>query len=420
MDNAVRRTLARLGAAYALAWAATSMVVGPGSAALVQLTGNIAHAGLFVALTFVGAACGALIGGRAMDRFGRKPPLVTAYIVHASGYAIAGAGASYSSLPVFVAGTLVFAAAFGAINLTRLSAAEMFPPAERGKGVSYIQISAVFGAIAGPVLLLLSKPLGEMTGRAPLEFVWFLAPPLLIAAALILRTAEEPRTIAERVAASAAAAGVRQASPSGTASSRNLTIIGGVTLTASQAAMAAVMGVAGAAVSHAGHDVGVLGWLMLLHFGGMFGVSWLVGRVADTVGRRATMATGLVLVAAGGLAVAALQNAAGFGFGLLLVGLGWSFGFIGATVLLTDVTAPSRRARVIGRVDLTAQLVSAVVALGGGWWFALHGVAGLGVLAIAVAIIPLLLLVAFVDEQKPGVYELQGRRSTHAQRSEGA
>ena len=399
---AARKTLFRLGAAYALAWAATSMVAGPGSAAFVGLTGNLKHAGIFVALTFLGAAAGAAIAGRAMDKFGRKAPLLVAYLTHAVGFTIAGIGASTAQLLVFVVGTLTFAAAFGAINLTRLSAAEMFPPAQRGKGVSYIQISAIFGAVTGPVLLLLAKPLGEMLGRPPLEFVWFLAPPLLIIAALILRTADEPTAIAERVAA---AAGPASAIPMvAAATSAQLAILGVVTLTASQAGMAAVMGVAGAAVSHAGHDISVLGWLMFAHFIGMFGLSRIVGHVADKIGRLTTMSIGLVLLSCGGLTVALFQSAAGFGVGLMLVGFGWSFGFIGSTVLLTDVTVPAHRARVIGRADLTAQLVSAAIATGGGWWFALHGVSGLGLLAVAVAAIPLS-LVAWVGYSRNRVLE---------------
>ena len=71
MDSRARHTLQRLGAAYALAWASTSMAVGPGSAALVRLSGNLGWAGLYVALFNVGAAAGAALGGRAMDRYGR-------------------------------------------------------------------------------------------------------------------------------------------------------------------------------------------------------------------------------------------------------------------------------------------------------------------------------------------------------------
>jgi MFS family permease len=338
-----------------------------------------------------------------MDRFGRKPPLVVAYFTHATGFTLAGIGVSSASLATFSAGTLLFAAAFGTINLTRIGAAEMFPPAERGRGMAWIQISAIFGAITGPLLLVLSKPLGEMIGRAPLEFVWFLAPPLLVAAAFIVRGAEEPRVIAARVSSLRESPGAGQVVHGSTHDGR-LILIGGVTLAASQAAMAAVMGVAGAAVTHAGHDVNVLGGLMFMHFIGMFGLSRVVGRLTDKMGRRATMTIGIALLACGGLVVALLQNAVGFGIGLLLVGFGWSFGFIGSSVLLTDVTEPARRARTVGRVDLAAQLSSAAIAVGGGWWFAQHGVAGLGVLAIAVAAVPLALLLTFIREKSPGIY----------------
>ena len=140
--------------------------------------------------------------------------------------------------------------------------------------------------------------------------------------------------------------------------------------------MAAVMGVSGAAIAHAGHGVPVLSTVMLAHFVGMFALSRVVGRFADRVGRQQTILVGLALLASGGAIVA-------------LVRFGWSFGFIGSTVLLADAAPPARRARIVGRADLTAQLSSAAIAVSGGWWFASRGVSGLGVLAIAVAILPI-------------------------------
>jgi MFS family permease len=378
------------------------MVAGPGSAAFIRLSGNLSHAGLFIALTYLGGATGAMLGGRAMDRYGRKRPLIFAYCMHAAGFTLAGFGASGGSLPVFVLGTATFAAAFGIINLTRLTAAEMFVPAERGKGVAWIQVSAIFGAVIGPLLLVLSEPIGRILGRAPLDFVWFLAPPLLLTSALIVRGIMEPREIAARVAGSLQANAAAQPTVAPEQAVR-LIIIGGMALAASQAGMAAVMGVAGAAVSHAGHDVSVLGGLMFMHFIGMFGLSLIVGRLADRIGRRVTISVGLSLLAAGGAAVALVASPVGLGIGLLLVGFGWSFGFIGATVLITDVTAPSHRARTLGRVDLVSQSTSALIAVGGGWWFAMHGMAGLGILAVAVAALPLTLLM-LVREDQPGRY----------------
>ena len=388
MNTLTRQTLTRLGAAYALIWATTSMAVGAGSAAFVELTGNLSHAGLYATLFMTSSAGGAALGGRMMDRVGRKPPLVVAYLLAALGSAITGIAVNQSGLPAFIAGTMLFAAGFGTANLSRLAAAEMFPPAERGRGVSWIQIAAIFGAVIGPLLLLLSEPIGKWLGRAPLTLVWFLAPPLLLIAAFAMFGAAEPRDVARGVAE---ASGGSQPVP--VPQDATPTIIAGtMSLAASQAAMSAVMGVSGAAVAHAGHGVPVLGSLMFLHFIGMFGLSRVVGSVADTMGRRATILSGLSLLALGGAAVAFIPGTTGFGIGLLLVGLGWSFGFIGSTVLLTDATPPNRRAGVLGRADLTAQLSAAVIAAGTGWLFATRGVAGLGIVAIVVAAVPVALI----------------------------
>jgi MFS family permease len=231
--------------------------------------------------------------------------------------------------------------------------------------------------------------------------VWFFAPPLHLAAAALVGGAIEPRLLAQQVAAAPAVVPGSGSVASGDGA--RLILAGTMALVASQAAMAAVMGVAGAAVAHAGHGVPVLGSLMFLHYVGMFGLSRVVGRFADVAGRRWTILVGLGLLAAGGLTVAAVPGPAGFGAGLLLVGLGWSFGFIGGTVLITDVAAPERRGRTLGRSDLVAQLSAALIASAGGWWFASRGLAGLGVAAAAVAAAPVLLM-AFVRERRPGYY----------------
>ena len=385
MDVQTRQTLTRLGAAYALAWATTSMSVGPGSAALVRLSGNLSYAGLYVALFNIGAAGGAALGGRAMDRYGRRTPLMASYAIAAVGYVIAGIGAQRATLPLLVIGAFILAACFGAAGLSRLAAAEMFAPSERGRGVAWVQIAAIFGAVAGPLVLLLSEPLGKFIGRPPLDLVWFIAPPLLLIAAACIASAAEPKSLAHSSPTPAAPTLAAVGSP-------QLVLAATVSLAASQASMAAVMGVSGAAIAHAGHGVPVLSYVMLAHFIGMFALSRVVGTFADRVGRKQTIFIGLALLAIGGAIVALIPGAIGFAIGLALVGFGWSFAFIGSTVLLADSAAPERRARIVGRADLTAQLSSAAIATGGGWWFASRGLAGLGVLAIAVATVPILFL----------------------------
>ena len=397
MHPQTRHTVTRLGGAYALAWATTSMGAGPGSAALVSLSGKLSYAGLYVAIFNIGAATGATLGGRSMDRYGRKPPLVAAYLTGAVGYVIAGIGVQAGSLPVFTIGGLLLAAGFGVANLSRLAVAELFPPDQRGRGVALIQIAAIFGAIAGPLLLMLAEPFGRFIGREPLGLIWFFAPPLLLASAFLVSRAIEPRAIAEQVSPAPVTAGSHVTTA--TVGSTAAITAGTISIAASQSGMAAVMGIGGAAVAHAGHGVTVLGTVMMMHFIGMFGLSRVVGRIADRVGRPQTILIGLALLASGGAIIAFVPGIVAFSIGLLVVGVGWSFGFIGSTVLLTDASLPERRARTLGRADLSGQLCAAVIATSGGWWFASRGAAGLGILAIAVATVP----VAFVLRARRGI-----------------
>ncbi|HET6404491.1 MAG TPA: hypothetical protein VFH78_07580 [Candidatus Thermoplasmatota archaeon] len=55
----VRRAMLLLAGSYAFAWAAISMTAGPGPSALVTLTGNASHAGLYFATFSLAAAAGA-------------------------------------------------------------------------------------------------------------------------------------------------------------------------------------------------------------------------------------------------------------------------------------------------------------------------------------------------------------------------
>lgn len=402
MNETVRRTLVRLSAAFALGFAAASMTAGPGSAALVALSGNASYAGLYVALLYLGSAAGAAIGGRAMDRWGRRPVLMAGYSIGAVGYTIAGTGVALGALVPFITGILVLAGAMGISGLTRVGVAEMFAPAERGRGIAWLQTSAIAGAIVGPLLLVLTEPLGHALGRNALAVVWWIAPPLLLASALTLRRASEPMAIAREVEGAHVHA-VSTAPSAVAVRSRRLLIVGVVALAASQAAMASVMGVAGVAVVHAGHGAGLLGTIMMLHFIGMYGLSRIAGHATDRWGRRPTTLLGLVLLGVGGAVVALIPGMAGFGAGILIVGLGWSFGYIGASVLLTDITVASRRARILGRADLITQLTAAVIATGGGYWFAANGLQGLGIVAIAVVTLPFVAFL-FVDEPEPGQY----------------
>ncbi|HVL48414.1 MAG TPA: MFS transporter [Candidatus Thermoplasmatota archaeon] len=394
-DPVARGGLARLGLAFALAWVAVAMTAAPGSVAWVALSKNPGDAGAFFAAFSAGAAVGALVGGRAMDRFGRRIVLVAAYVAAALGYATAGAGYAFGSLAIFSAGAVLLAAGTGAVYLTRLAAADLLPVNERGRGVAFVQVCATFGAVLGPTLLSLSGPLGTWLGADPRSFVWFIAPPLLLLAAFVIFRGPEPLAIARaRAAATPAASAVAASAPASGAARVVVLAAAFATLAAAQAAMVGVMGVTGAALEHAGHGVEAMGFTMALHFIGMFGLSLVVGRLADRAGRRPTLLAGQVILAAGALGVAYVPGLAGHAIGLLVVGLGWSFAYIASTVLVADLVPLERRARVMGAADLATSLFVVLVVMGSGIVYGQRGLEGVGLVAAALALLPAVLVLA--------------------------
>ena len=88
------------------------------------------------------------------------------------------------------------------------------------------------------------------------------------------------------------------------------------------------------------------------HVLAMFAPSFFTGTLIARFGVERVIATGLVILAAAG-AVGARRGrrCAHFSLALILLGLGWNFGFIGATAMLTAAHTPEERGRVQGMND---------------------------------------------------------------------
>ena len=84
----------------------------------------------------------------------------------------------------------------------------------------------------------------------------------------------------------------------------------------------------------------------------MFAPSFFTGHLIARFGAGKVVGVGLIaLAAAGGMAMAGVELWNFFG-ALVLLGIGWNFGFIGATSLLAANTRPEERGVVQGMNDL--------------------------------------------------------------------
>jgi MFS family permease len=147
---AVRRNTRLLTLAQGLAQAASPVVLIVGSQAIVDLTGRDASVGLLNGSYFVAAALGAFALGRLMDRAGRRPGFLLAYVsIGVSGVGAWAAISAGSSVSLLVAG-VGFGLGFGGANLARAAVADMHPPEHRGLAVGYVLATAVISDITAP------------------------------------------------------------------------------------------------------------------------------------------------------------------------------------------------------------------------------------------------------------------------------
>ena len=133
--------------------------------------------------------------------------------------------------------------------------------------------------------------------------------------------------------------------------------------------------------------------IVSLHVIAMFAPSFFTGHLIARFGVEKIIATGLVILAlAGGVAIAGVELA-NFFVALALLGLGWNFGFIGATTMLAGAHRPEERRQVQGLNDmLVFGMVTVASLAGGGLLNCAGGTTVEGWNAVNLAMIPFLVL----------------------------
>jgi len=141
------------------------------------------------------------------------------------------------------------------------------------------------------------------------------------------------------------------------------------------------------AMVHHGFGTDAATGVVRVHVLAMYGPSFITGLLIARYRSPRIIALGLAFLATGALMALSGMEMLNFNLALALIGVGWNFGFIGATTMLAGAHLPEGRARVPGLNDF---LVMAMVTLASASSGAL--MATLGWQAVNVAVIPLLVL----------------------------
>jgi MFS family permease len=365
-----------------------------------DLLGSQTFAGAPGATVVLGAALGSVLLSVLMARRTRRIGLTTGYTIGVIGALVATAAVVTRQFPLLLLGTMLIGFGNTANNLSRYANADMVGPTRRASAIGIVVWASTVGSVVGPLLASVGSDIGMRLGL-PMYAGAYLVPVVFVGAAAVLSfTLLRPDTyeLADQATLDETAA----AEASGRTTSESILAIlrrpgvrvAIIALVAGQFVMVLIMTMTPLHMTQHGHSLTDVGIVLSAHTLGMYALSPLSGRLTDRFGAIPTIFLGTATLA-GSAILAAVAPPTGGGLlfvALFLLGLGWNFGFVAGSALLSHHLEVHERTRVQGAADALIWSSAAAASLGSGLIMAGVGYTALGVLGAGVVIIPVVAL----------------------------
>ncbi|TMS59044.1 MFS transporter [Imbroritus primus] len=350
-----QRNVWLLVASQSLGGAAPPIIISLGGIVGQMLASDPSLSTLPVSLYNLGLALSTIPAAVLMRRLGRRAAYVLGALLGSVSGLIATYGVVQGDFATFCVGAAM-AGFYGAcVQSYRFAATDAVEPSQRAKAISRIMVGGLVAAVIGPQVVIWTRdawPMapfaGSFLGQAGLAL---LALPLL----WMLRAPPPQAAVAEGTAR-----------PVGTIARSPGFVVAVTAGIVSYGLMAFIMTAAPMAMVGCGHTVGEAALGIQWHVLAMFAPSFFTGHLIARFGKIAITALGLVLIAASGLLALAGLELLHFWGSLILLGVGWNFGFIGATAMVTDTYTPAERAKVQALNDFLVFGTVAVASFGSG------------------------------------------------------
>ena len=353
-----------------------------------ELSGGSSFAGLPGATIVLGSAAASQLLSRFMVLYGRRAGLVLGYGIGAAGALGAGVAVVLASFPLFIAATAAMGCANAANQLSRYTAADMYPESGRASAIGVVVWGSTLGSIVGPNLITLSGNIAEGFNLPRLAGVYGV--PVLFVTAAALLTLFTLRPAPESLAPQRARVAGRISASLGEMLARPRIFAAVIALIAGQVVMVLVMTMTPLHMSDHGHGLAAVGLVISGHTFGMFAFSPISGWLAGRYGTPAIIAAGLGLSAFSSVlaAVAPPDGGTILFIALFLLGVGWNFGFVAGSALLTEGLDGAERTTLQGATDAMIWSSAAAAALGSGIVVAVASYTALGLLGAALILLP--------------------------------
>ena len=332
-----------------------------------------------------------------MGRWGRRTGFVLGTIAACISAWLAVHAISNQDFTLYLIASALLGVYMGAHGFYRFAATDMASPAFRPKAISWVMAGGLVSAVIGPELV---KQFGDFLDPIPyagayqsLIFVNLIG----VIPILFLNIPRPPRA--------------KDSDKPGRSwreilSDRTILVAMFCGMVA-YALMNLVMTSTPLAMEACGFGLGASADVVRIHVLAMFAPSFFTGALIARFGAPVIIATGLAILAACGVVAMAGITFMHFSIALGLLGVGWNFGFIGATALLAGAHRPEERARVQGLNDFLVFGLVTVASFGSGalmsqiGWEAVNA-AMLPALAMAAAALVWLVMANRREEARAG------------------
>jgi len=304
------------------------------------LAPNPCYATLPISLIVLGSMFAANPLSMIMQRYGRR----VGFFVGALGGALGGAVGAYGlylhSFEVFLIGSLLTGIYMSAQGFYRFAAADTASEAFRPKAISYVMAGGLASALIGPQLV-------KVTAQSMV--VPFMGTYLAIIVINVLGSAlflalnipkPEPRSADAPIGRSRWEI---MKTPT--------VAVAMICAMVSYALMNLVMTSTPLAVVGCGFEQNTAADVVSAHVLAMFIPSFFTGHLIARFGTTRIVAAGLFILACAGAVALQGVNVENFFLALILLGVGWNFGFIGATTMLASTHNPEEKGIVQGMND---------------------------------------------------------------------
>ena len=343
-DSLAKRNVAVLVAAQAFLGSQITMIFVIGGLAGQQLSPNVCLATLPISMIVFGSMTTAPWLSTVMQRFGRRAGFLMGALGGLIGAAVCAYALTLNNFWVFLVGSYLTGIYMSSQGFFRFAATDTASEAYRPKAISYVMAGGLISAIIGPQLVsvLTNGPDGTVMRFFPVYMAAIALNVLGMLLFFLLRIPKPPAPAAD--------------SPRGRSRWELLTtpriMVAVICGMVSYALMNLVMTSTPLAVVGCGFAVSDASNVVTSHVLAMFAPSFFTGHLIARFGVEKIMGLGIAILAVAGLV--ALQGVAlpNFFIALVLLGLGWNFGFIGATTMLAGAHEPHERGRMQGLNDL--------------------------------------------------------------------